>query len=1168
MIRYHRHSKWFCVRWGMILAVVGAVIVTVLVLSEIDSVVHRKVVESFQQRFIAADISIANARLEDGEGILLSNFVLEASPELTTSENTQNTQYAQNSGHVGSEARAGEPPAGYGMRFPPVMEAERVLIVCPTKVQELMVEEIPITEIIFDTATIRTYRRPDRTWSLAALKTAPSQKPPGHPAPSIRFRNTKIELLDMTDPTMERGLTLRNVEMTIQPPVLPEKDAAGQPLSPEEAHRQRYYPFQGTAENVFCKKAAFSGQFYPEAGMIRVDGEIESLQYSERFRSAVPVEIAEKMQPLEDVRGDMTGKITVVAPLSDFSQARFLVEGTMQDGRLENEKLAQAVTNIRADFRVANDGYVLSDASGNYGESQITSYVMQRGYHPGAKKQVQVKVQRLDLTEGVSSSLPPGVQKLIRDLRPTGRVDVDAGFFFDGRKWATRGAIIGRDVSISYAGFPYRVERLSGRVELKGEEISFDAATPDKSVRISGEVNLGENAGENAQPQVTGVVRVHAETLPVEERLLAACPANVAELVRSLELAGAVKLVSEHRFTVPVRLNDSTGENGVFIPEKTGHYHQAGELQTDHRITLELLNCSCRYKNFPYPLRNARGIIQIHNNHFLAQNLMADNNDATVILSCEARVRDKNAETPAPANISVQNPIKDATAALDSLALQITGTSVTLDDEFYKNLPPAVERLFKYIRPSGTVNLRYGYQLAAGMTHTQVEVDTPGNGITVTLPQLPYRLDDFQGKFVYANGAISLTDFKARHGTSRISGRMHGQVLSENQWECHFRDMNVDGIRFDRDFLAALPTGLRGSITSVRPGGMLYYRGLMDITYNSAAKRPFNLYWLGEAGITQGSINAGIQLTNLTGGVNVEGKWDGTDFFACGELNLDSAFYQNVQCTQLQGPFWVDNRIMMLGGEAAKFIYRAKNPHSPDVEQVPRQAIHAKAVGGDVYGNLTMLFGDPSTFQFNAVLSKGRLEECVYLTGNDRLKGNLLATVDLSGNTSSVHSLKGNGEVHLSDADIYELSTMASLLKILSLKEVNRKGFSSGDLRYTINGNLIYLDRIEFQGDAFSLIGKGEMGFDRRVRLVFYSVVGRGGVNIPILRDLLHATGSQIMMLTMEGPLQNPVITQHPLPGLDMALQQLEKELLPGASRNTRPGSTDPGWKNRQNRPR
>ncbi len=1222
MKRYHRHSKWFYVRWGMLLCVVGAVIVGVLAWSELDSVVYRKVLASFEERFIAADISISDARLVDGEGILLANFVLSTKPEAEhgkAGSAGDDGGYAENAGHVGgghsghvdADANAAQPggmPAKYGVRFPPVLEAERVVIACPTKVQELMVEELPISEIIFDSATIRTYRRPDGTWSLTALKTAQNLKPSGQPAPNIRFRNTTIELLDMTDPSMQRGLTLRNVEMTIFPPVTPEEDAAGRELSPEEAKQQKYLPFEGTAQSVFCNKAAvFSGKFYPEAGMIRVDVEIDSLHYSERFRGAIPVEIAEKMEPLKDIRGDMTGKVTVVAPLTNFSQARFLVEGNLQDGRAENEKLAQAVTNIRADFRVANDGYVLSDVSGNYGESQITSYVMQRGFHPGAKKQVQVKIQRLDLTEGVSSSLPAGLQKVIRDLHPTGRVDVDAGFLFDGRKWVTTGEILCPEMSLSYAGFPYRVERLSGKVELKGEQITFQGRTPDGGISISGEVNMvgggilphaasagGNPAGGGAETpaggqaaeagrgvsqdasHITGVVRVRAEAIPLEERLLAACPQKVAEEVRTLELAGAVNVLSEHHFSVPVRLEESqwqaaSGHHGdVYFPEKEGFYKQVGEVKTDHRIMLQLLNCSCRYKNFPYPLRNVRGTINIHNNDFTAENLMGDNNDATVVLSCKAR---RNSGV-IPAEDS---PRAGGLTGMDDCVLQITGMNVTLDDEFYKNLPPTVERLFKYIRPSGTVNLRYAYQMNAGKKHERVEVDTPGGGITVTLPQLPYRLDEFKGKFVYDDGNVSLTDIKARHGTSRIAGRMHGQVVSENRWECHFREMNVDGIRFDRDFLTAIPSGIRGSITSVRPDGMLYYQGLMDVVYDSAAKRPFTLSWKGEAGVTQGSFGgASIQLTNLAGGVNVEGKWDGTDFFTFGELNLDSAFYQNVQLTQVQGPFWVDSRQMLLGGDAAKLIYAYNNRFSATqanavqdtppagADQVPRQAVRARAVGGEVYGNLTMIFGEPSTFQFNAMLSKGRLEECAYLTGNAKLRGNILATVDLTGNTNSLRFLKGSGEIHLSDADIYELSTMASLLKILSLKEVNRKGFSSGDLRYTIDGNMIYMDRIEFQGDAFSLIGKGEMTFDRKVRLVFYSVMGRGGVNIPILRDLLHATGSQIMMLTMEGPLQNPVITQHPLPGLDMALQQLEKELLPGSSRAIRSGSTAPGWKNRR----
>ena len=109
-----------------------------------------------------------------------------------------------------------------------------------------------------------------------------------------------------------------------------------------------------------------------------------------------------------------------------------------------------------------------------------------------------------------------------------------------------------------------------------------------------------------------------------------------------------------------------------------------------------------------------------------------------------------------------------------------------------------------------------------------------------------------------------------------------------------------------------------------------------------------------------------------------------------------------------------------------------------------------------------------------------------------------------------------------------------------------------------IEGNHIYFDKIDFYGDAFSLIGTGEMDLKSQVALTFYSVMGRNDKKIPIISPLLHMTGRQIMLISMKGPIQNPEITTQPLPALNMAIQQMEEELPPPPvlPRNSRPGLT------------
>ena len=89
--------------------------------------------------------------------------------------------------------------------------------------------------------------------------------------------------------------------------------------------------------------------------------------------------------------------------------------------------------------------------------------------------------------------------------------------------------------------------------------------------------------------------------------------------------------------------------------------------------------------------------------------------------------------------------------------------------------------------------------------------------------------------------------------------------------------------------------------------------------------------------------------------------------------------------------------------------------------------------------------------------------------------------------------------IRLSDADVYELPVMLSLLKILSIRPPDQNAFSDAAINYRVEGEHIYFDRIDFHGDAISLRGKGEMDFQSEIAL---DVLRHGGP-----RRIGHALG-------------------------------------------------------------
>ena len=105
------------------------------------------------------------------------------------------------------------------------------------------------------------------------------------------------------------------------------------------------------------------------------------------------------------------------------------------------------------------------------------------------------------------------------------------------------------------------------------------------------------------------------------------------------------------------------------------------------------------------------------------------------------------------------------------------------------------------------------------------------------------------------------------------------------------------------------------------------------------------------------------------------------------------------------------------------------------------------------------------------------------MAGNNRnLRGRISGNVELHGFGHNRTALGGSGSLHLRDANIYELPVMISMLKILSIKAPDPNAFSQSDIDFRIEGEHVYFDKLDFKGDAISLLGKGEMNFQGDTR--------------------------------------------------------------------------------------
>jgi hypothetical protein len=293
----------------------------------------------------------------------------------------------------------------------------------------------------------------------------------------------------------------------------------------------------------------------------------------------------------------------------------------------------------------------------------------------------------------------------------------------------------------------------------------------------------------------------------------------------------------------------------------------------------------------------------------------------------------------------------------------------------------------------------------------------------------------------------------------------------------------------------------------------------------------------------------GLVLENLHGDVTLQGEFDGQHLHSRGELALDSLTYKDCQFAQVMGPIWIDDDRVLLGrcvdqrenGTAAGAVIGAAGP---------ARFITANLWGGKLYADGWIVMGAEPRYAVGVRLIDAELARCAQdlATGRQRLRGKILATADLTGRGRTRNTLAGGGSIQLTDGDVYELPVMFALLTLLSIRPPDQNAFSTAAINYRIEGEHIYFDRIDFEGDAVSLRSKdvGEMDFQSQIRLTFYATVGRGELDLPLMplfKQVFRGAAQQLLLIHVGGTLQNPEVSKDVLPAVGQTLQQLRGEL-------------------------
>lgn len=1055
--------SWFFFKWSLLAGVIGAAVALAQWYQRMDEEVRRRVEARFAAHYHGLNVSLQSAQLVRDQGILIRGLSIT---------------------EPGADGPGGE-----------LLHVDEAFFTCKTDLERLIKGEPDITAVLIRRPMLHATRRSDGTWSSARLLPPPTI---GDEPPEVRIEDATVDLFDPTR-VPASTLVLRDVNFLVHPPAKPAGTAGARTADTGTGSHDAVPPaverirrFEGSFAGDLFKQVDVSGQLDPERMELNVGGQIEGLDISPELAAALPASWSGWMDAIGNLRSQGSASFRVSYDPAFPVACRFDVNGQLVRGRYDDPRLPHPLTELHAKVVFNNDGITIRDLEARSAQATLRLSGRRAGFAAESPMAIHGEIRDLELDQRLIGVLPDVLRKEWQRYLPTGQIHAEIDLNYDGHRWKPDISARCSNVSFAHEKFPYRVEHVQGRLDLKDDHLRADLTGygGTQPIRISAEMN-------DIFSVAHGWVESRGEGLPIDDKLTSAMPETTRVVIRSLAPQGKLD------FT-------------------TRLWRERGEETIHRHLVVQVSRGSIRYERFPYPVHEITGTLEMSDGDWKFRDLQGVNGAGRI--RCEGAIR------PAPQG--------------NELFLRFTGNGVALEEELHKALPHAMQQIWSDMRPQGVIDLVTDVSYLTGQEKLSVTLQAQPRSETSSIQPVyfPYRLEHLGGTLLYRDGQVTLEQFHGEHGNTRVSALGVCQFLPDGSWRFQFRDLSVDRLRIDREFTSALPARLKKVASDLNPSGPLNIHGGVSMARGPNPGDPLTADWDLGIGFHQGSLECGVRLDNLNGEVRLVGGYNGQQHASRGELAIDSVCYKDHQFTQVTGPIWIDDQRVLLGS----WVDRPTPGPPADAGSPPRspRPIVARLFGGTVAGDGWIALSPQPRFNLNATLEGADLAALAReaATGPQRLRGKIYASVELRGNGRSLNALGGRGAIQLRDSDIYELPLMISLLKILSIREPNRKAFSTSDIDFRVEGGHVYFNRITFSGDAISLIGNGEMNFQSDIRLTFHSMVGRADRHLPVLHDVLGGASQQIMLLHVGGTLQNPEVSREAFPGVNQALQQFQAD--------------------------
>lgn len=899
-------------------------------------------------------------------------------------------------------------------------------------------------------------------------------------------------------------------------------------ISPVTHEGRTIFELVITAAAVEVRQFELKGFIDPESGEWNAELRLNEAVVDTQMLAALP-RLPTGLDGVEAIEGRINGMLYAHGNWNTDLVRWFEGSGSFGDVLFQHEEFPFPIHRTSGTWNFSPDGFSVNNIAGQFGRAAFLAKFQTGKLESPLSWRVNGRLENfeLDNSEVAIQSMPSPTHRFLNDFKPRGIFDVDFDFHSDGHEFHKMIETKIRDLAVNFVRFPYPLTGCSCVARWGDDEMSYhlEQQTEHRTLSVKG---LVLNPGNDAVWRCD--LNVDKGVLPFDEKMQAALDVNP-------DLARVVRAFHAHGWLT------GSGRLERLEPQ--------GEVQK--RFNINLHDMTMRHDSFPYTIETVQGNIETFN-HSLKFNQFSGRNGIGKI-ACNG----------------TWNPD-------EGLNVRYQCRDIQLDGRLRQALRRELKDVWDGFRPEGTVDsMVVDMTIAPGDKQCELVVDAKLHGeekgvrasnLSITPTWFPYKLNNLAGKLVVGHGKVLLREFQGQHDRTTVVCDGDGSYSNEG-WDMRLSNLLALSLKADGPLLRALPESLATPIEFMKFKGLLNVHGTVtlagqyrkpSVQYASNIRNEFRLPsadgvspsgnqvqqvaatqvastprvsmgWDARFDMNQAEMFLGIPVENVFGMFELMGQFDGENVECRGSVDLDSLTVYGGQITQVRGPVWFDNYQALAGGL---------------INQVSRSGTASPSITGKMYGGVVKLDAAISSdaqgrFLIQTSLADGSLKQLGedFSPGLEDIEGHTFAALKMTGDATGTHTCRGSGQIHLRDAKIYELPPVVRLLKLFQVRRVNDVAFDSGDIFFAVNGENIDINRMEFNGDAISIIGNGRMNMDHDLDLNFYSVVGRNNINIPLISDLYRRSSQKFMWINVGGTCQEPEITNEILPELNESLRQL-----------------------------